>query len=392
MSSDGTVSIEDVTQTGPGTLAGRYLRSFWQPVLEAPELKPERALPVRIMGQDFTLFRGESGAAHLVDPRCAHRGTQLSTGWVEGDSIRCFYHGWRYDGSSGECVEQPAEDSRFAAKVRIRSYPTQEYLGFIFAYLGDGEPPALPRYPEFEDFDGVLELESYRRHCNYFQNLENALDMSHVAFVHHDNSESFRTIGFGARLQADESAWGITYAATREDGTVRINQLGMPNIFHMNALPTDREIGWQESLFWWVPVDDDAHIQFSLHRLPVKGEAAERFRRRRTERCARMDLAHAEVCDQILAGKLSLADVDPTRVDIIRLQDDIAQVGQGRTADRRHEHLGRGDAGLILIRKLWLRELRALNDGLPLTVWTRPAGLAPTTWRPPAKERQPVAG
>ncbi|MGH7766619.1 MAG: Rieske 2Fe-2S domain-containing protein, partial [Candidatus Binatia bacterium] len=139
----------DLVHTGRETLAGRYLRRFWQPVYRAEDLRPGRARTIRIMSEDFTLYRGESGAAHIVASRCAHRGTQLSAGWVEDDCIRCFYHGWKYDGS-GQCVEQPGEEESFAAKVRIPSCPTREYLGLVFAYFGEGEPPPLPRYPEFE--------------------------------------------------------------------------------------------------------------------------------------------------------------------------------------------------------------------------------------------------
>src|SRR5436309_1850808 len=130
------VTLEDIVHTAPGTLGGCYMRTFWHPVKVANELPRGRALPLRIMSQDFTLYRGESGKAQLLDARCAHRGTQLSTGWVEGDCLRCFYHGWKYD-ASGRCVEQPAEDSGFASKVKIRSYPTEEYLGLVFAYMGD---------------------------------------------------------------------------------------------------------------------------------------------------------------------------------------------------------------------------------------------------------------
>src|SRR5262249_18100744 len=357
--------METLAATGPDSLAGRYLRQFWQPVYHAPDLPPGEAKPVRIMSEDYTLYRGEGGAVHLVDYRCAHRGTQLSTGWVEGDCIRCFYHGWKYDGS-GQCVEQPAEDAGFAGKVRIGSYPTREYLGLIFAYLGAGAAPEFPRYPEFESFDGVVELDSYVRRCNYYQNLENSLDMSHVGFVHSDNEASFAGIGHGQALQAQESAWGVTYTATRANGEIRINQFGMPNTFHMNALPTDPEIGWQESLFWWVPADDENQVQFSLHRLPISGETARRIGERRQARRARIDLAHQEVCERILAGELRLRDLDTSRVDLVRLQDDVAQVGQGRIADRSRERLARGDMGVLFLRRIWLRELRALADGRPV--------------------------
>ena len=151
------VTNDDFHSTGSETLAGRYLRRHWQPVYHVADLPRARPVPVRIMGQDYVLYRGEGGATHLLDARCPHRGLQLSAGWIEGECVRCFYHGWMFD-ETGQCVEQPAEDSEFAHKVKIGGYPTEEYLGLVFAWLGGGEPPPLPRYPDFERFEGVVEI------------------------------------------------------------------------------------------------------------------------------------------------------------------------------------------------------------------------------------------
>src|SRR5687768_12348800 len=147
----------DFEHTGPGTLAGRYMRCFWQAIYRAEDLLAGHAKPIQVMSEEFTLYRGDGGEPHLVAFRCAHRGTQLSTGWVEGDCIRCCYHGWKYD-QTGQCVEMPAEDPSFPPKVQIASYPVREYLGTLWAYLGEGEPPPLPRYPELET-EGILEVE-----------------------------------------------------------------------------------------------------------------------------------------------------------------------------------------------------------------------------------------
>ncbi len=369
----------DCVSTGPATLAGRYMRQFWQPIYHSADLAVGRLVLLRIMSENFTLYRGEGGQAHLVDAVCPHRGTQLSSGWVEGDALRCFYHGWKFD-SAGQCVEQPAEDSSYCDRVKLTVHPVREYLGLVFAYLGDGAPPAFPLFPEFDAFGGVIEVDSYYRECNYYQNVENALDMSHVAFVHRDNMASYNGIGRGAQLRSEESDWGVTYTFTRTDGHLRVQQFGMPNIFYMTALPTDPEIGWQESLFWWVPIDDLSHMQFSLHRIPVSGETAARVKARRQQRRAKIDLSHQRICDQILRGRLSLRDVDPTRVDLVRLQDDIAQVGQGRIADRDRERPGRADTGVIAIRRLWSRELSALLAGGMLKSWQRDAKIAPHAW------------
>jgi len=95
--------VAELAQTGPGTIAGRYFRRFWLPVAEVCDVEPGRAKAIQVLGQEFTLYRGVTGDPHLVDYFCAHRSSPLFTGHVEGDCIRCFYHGWMYD-ADGQCV------------------------------------------------------------------------------------------------------------------------------------------------------------------------------------------------------------------------------------------------------------------------------------------------
>src|SRR5579871_5917856 len=173
----------DFYHVGPDTLAGRFMRSFWQPIARAQDVPAGRAKPIHMLGIELTVYRGEDGAVHALAFRCAHRGTQLSTGWVEGDNLRCFYHGWVY-GPDGQCVEQPAEPEPFRQRIKIRSYPVQEYLGLIFVYFGEGEPPPMWSFPEFEG-DGVIRVSGpLVWPCNYFNRIENSLDHVHGAFVH----------------------------------------------------------------------------------------------------------------------------------------------------------------------------------------------------------------
>jgi 5,5'-dehydrodivanillate O-demethylase len=370
---------EDCLRTGPGTPAGRYLRQFWQPVYHSVDLAAGQAVTIQIMSETFMLYRGQSGEAHLLDAVCPHRGTRLSSGWIEGDSVRCFYHGWKF-GPDGACVEQPAEENSFCHKVSIRSYPVREYLGLVFAFLGEGAPPEFQTHPEFEHFDGMVEIDSYSRECNYFQNLENALDMSHIGFVHGDNVAIFKGIGLGRALDAEESDWGVTYGFTRPDGQRRVQQFGMPNIFYLTALPTDPEIGWQESMFWWVPIDDTNHMQFSVHRVPAQGDVAARLHARRQARRDEIEIPHQALAKDVLEGRASMRDVDKKKVDLVRLQDDVAQVGQGLIAEREGERLGRADVGVIAIRRLWAREMALFMEGRPLKKWRRDASIVPRAW------------
>jgi 5,5'-dehydrodivanillate O-demethylase len=357
----------DFVQTGPGTIGGRYMRRFWHPVLRAEELAPGRAKPIRIMSEDFTLYRGETGTPHVVAFRCAHRGTQLSTGWVEGDEIRCFYHGWKYD-ASGQCIEQPAEPEPFCQRVRVRSYPTEEYLGLIFVYFGEGDPPPLPHYPEFERDDVVRLVENYvARPCNFFNVLEKHVDYSRTEFVH-------RRSGLGIpRVSAEESEWGITIYGRRPGGELRINQFGMPNVMH-NLKPrgSEEEAGWRDDVSWRVPIDDTHHSCFNLKLVHLTGEAADRFRERRAQWHAQAAHNEPELAEAILAGQLRVEDLKSRKdITITAVQDHVYQVGQGAIPDRAADHLGTADVGVVLLRSIWQRELQALAEGRPLKHWVR---------------------
>jgi len=135
-----------MTQTGAGTPAGNLLRRYWQPAALSEELAGKRPVrPVRLLGQDLVLFRDENGRLGLIDRDCPHRGADLAYGRLEGGGIRCLFHGWVFD-VDGKCLETPAEPagSRLCDRVSTTSYPVVERSGIIFAYLGDGEPPAFP--------------------------------------------------------------------------------------------------------------------------------------------------------------------------------------------------------------------------------------------------------
>ena len=240
-----------------------------------------------------------------------------------------FYHGWKF-APDGACIEQPAEENAFCHKVSITAYPRAN-LGLVFAFLGSGAPPALPLHPEFEKFDGVVEVDSYSRDCNYFQNLENALDMSHIGFVHADNAAVFKGVGLGRSLDAEESTWGVTYGFTRH-AWAEVANSACP-AFYLTALPTDPDIGWQESMFWWVPIDDLRTCSSAC----IACRRRARPPRSRTP-AARRGAARSRSPTRTwrVSSKAAPARrVDKRKVDLVRLQDDVAQVGQGDRRPRR---------------------------------------------------------
>jgi 5,5'-dehydrodivanillate O-demethylase len=363
--------------TGPGTTAGRYLRNFWQPVYESDRLAPGCAVPIRLMGEDFTLYRGASGTTHMLDFRCPHRQTQLSTGWVEGDDIRCFFHGWRFN-AAGQCVEQPAEPKPFCRKVTIRNYPTQEQLGLIFCYLGKLPAPGLPQWPEFAAAPSVASMAAIS--CNYFQSAENIVDDAHVGFAHRAAPE----IGSSARgldpprVAVAETSYGLSIGYTNRWGT-EYNHFIMPNMCYLSYVLSHpqpgsvRERMKMRTLFWYVPIDDHNH----LHVMVTCGNPLI-LRRMKEENQALQSVADNIAC--ILAGKADFHKAigpEGRKPHLIRIQDGVTIVGQGSIADRSQEHLGASDAAVVSLRKIWSRELRLLDAGKPLTPYARPDTLPP---------------
>ena len=96
----------------------------------------------RFAGEPIALVRPEGGEVFALEDRCAHRQVPLSKGTVDGCTIRCCYHGWRYD-ASGACVDVP-----YLGKGKlpngVRRYPCFERDGLIFVWPGTSPPP--PRW------------------------------------------------------------------------------------------------------------------------------------------------------------------------------------------------------------------------------------------------------
>jgi 5,5'-dehydrodivanillate O-demethylase oxygenase subunit len=369
----------DLARTGPDTPGGRFMRRFWMPVMRAEDLPAGQAKPIRIMSEDFAIYRGEGGQAQVVDYRCPHRGAQMHLGWVEGDDIRCVYHGWKFD-CSGQCIEQPAEDAGFARKVRIGAYPTREYLGLVYAYFGEGEAPAFPPYP-MPLGEGLIE-NPIPAHvpCNYLQCFENSMDEVHVAFVHRIGG-SHQGIYDLPEITAEETDWGMIRYGKRGN-ELRISLHYMPNCTRVIVPPMaglEGAGGWRELYLAFTPIDDETNMWFITNHIGVTGDAVAPYLEKRDQYRARVAAKGpaTDLAEEVMAGRVRFAEIE--HPDRVRVQDIAVQAGQGRIADRDNERLGRSDTAIILWRKMLERELRAAEEGQPVKQWSpAPAETVPT--------------
>ena len=88
---------------------GDAMRRYWIPALLSAELPEPDGTPIRVqlMGEKLVAFRDTTGRVGLLNEFCPHRQASMFLGRNEGCGLRCVYHGWKYDVSTGACQAKP---------------------------------------------------------------------------------------------------------------------------------------------------------------------------------------------------------------------------------------------------------------------------------------------
>jgi len=342
---------ELLTQVRRGTAMGELLRRYWMPVAAVSEFDSESVKPVRLMGEDLTLYRDRSGTFGLVDRHCPHRSADMSYGFVEQCGLRCNYHGWLFD-HDGRCIEQPYEDvtqpeARFRDKIRIKAYPVETHAGLLWTYLGPQPAPLIPNWEPFTWKNGFVQIVFAEVPCNWFQCQENSVDPLHFEWMHMNWSVRLADQGGSysprhLKIAFDEFAYGIIYRRIRE---------GMSE--EDPLWKVGRVCLWPNALFtgdhfeWRVPVDDEntLSVTWCFSRVPKHREPY--------------------VQERIPAWRGPVQDAATGRwiTSHVMNQDFIAWIGQGTVTDRTREHLGTSDAGIIMMRQRFLKDIEAMGRG-----------------------------
>ena len=173
-----------------GFLDDRIWAYFWHPICTVAELEASDngrgpILSMMLLGVELVIAKTPSGIV-AFNNRCPHRSAKLSLGWVEEDSIRCPYHGWRYGVQNGMCLEIPAApDGPIPPNARAVRYGCQVAYGLIWVRLNDEADTALPEHLVWNDpsFKCVLGP-SYVWKTHSARRVENYTDLAHFPFVH----------------------------------------------------------------------------------------------------------------------------------------------------------------------------------------------------------------
>jgi len=214
----------------------RILANYWYPVAIADQVR-DKPVSVTLLDQKLVLYRTSQGVVAAND-LCLHRGVPLSMGWLEGDSIVCGYHGFRYN-ADGQCIEIPAHPgAAIPPKLCLKTYPAVERYGLVWTCLS-GQPAApLPQLPEWDNPTYQQALpEPIDLKATAGRQLESFLDVAHFAWIH-DKTFGNRDNPVVPTYEVEKTETGLQarYNSTvgdylRQDGNTFVPQEGVLRVF-----------------------------------------------------------------------------------------------------------------------------------------------------------------
>jgi phenylpropionate dioxygenase-like ring-hydroxylating dioxygenase large terminal subunit len=165
-----------------------FVRNCWYMIAWDYEIPTEQAnghiFTRTVLGEPIVVYRTSSGLVALAD-RCVHRGAPLSKGRLEGDNLRCGYHGLVFN-PQGQCTEVPGMD-KVPTKACVKRYPIVEKNRWIFVWMGEPEKADVKQLPDNYSCDSPdwKNVPGYMHYdTNYLLICDNLLDFSHLSYVH----------------------------------------------------------------------------------------------------------------------------------------------------------------------------------------------------------------
>ncbi|MCS6766420.1 MAG: aromatic ring-hydroxylating dioxygenase subunit alpha [Candidatus Protistobacter heckmanni] len=271
----------------------------------------------------------------------------------------------------------------------------------IFAYIGEGEPPAFPEFDCFVAPDSHTFAFKGLFECNWLQALEVGIDPAHASYLHRffedeDTGESYGKQFRGASADSEmaitqvlrehdapsieiaSTDYGMRLTALRELGPeqthVRVTNLIFPQAF---VIPMSAEMTISQ---WHVPVDDTHCYWYAIFTSFTGPVDKKLMREQRLElyelpdytsrKNKRNDYGYSveEQKSQTYTGMGS----------DINVHDQWAVESQGPIQDRTREHLGTTDKGIVAYRRMLVAAIEAnlAGEAVPMAFTKEAAAMS----------------
>ncbi len=235
----------------------------WFQVLWSHELESGDVRPLQAFGKELVLFRSMEGEAAVLDAYCPHMGAHLAHGGcVEGDSVKCPFHAWKFNGK-GEVTDLPYA-KKVPPKGKTKAWHVDEHSGMILVWHDiDGRDPlwTVPEFPEVESDEWSEPHHRIWRIKSHNQEMgENVVDTAHFKYLHGMLQQPPAEIELRDHVFHMETPTFMTSKGGNVEGTLTSNSYGF-------GVATNRFTGFVETLVLGnvVAVDDEyVDIRFTF--------------------------------------------------------------------------------------------------------------------------------
>ena len=372
---------------------GQLMRRHWTPVCLMEEVSEPDGTPVKakVFGEDLVVFRDTNGRVGVMDEYCPHRRVSLVFGRNEDCGLRCLYHGWKMD-VDGNIVERVSEPVISIANANVKppkhlAYPTKEWGGFVWAYMGPPEtqPEFLP--PAWAPTaDTQVTIAKVIIACNWAQILEGAIDSAHSSSLHSSDMVPARVDSAKAtdsmwlrpstdkapRMQIERGSYGFRYAAIRRPITnAAANDYVRSTVFVAPATALIPPNNLYNVANINVPMDD-THTAFYFMAWGHTDQTPDTATWRKfLGQQIGPDLDDKYVplrtrANMFWQDRTAMKAGNFTGITGFPNQDIAMWLTMGPIADRTHERLGASDLAIVEFRKQMLQAVQAFAAGEPV--------------------------
>jgi cholesterol 7-dehydrogenase len=208
-----------------------FFANGWYRLLNSDELKTNDVKYINYCGRDVVVFRGSNNKVYVLDAYCSHMGANLGIGGkVKNQCIQCPFHGWVFDGETGNCVQTADSLAKkhvtqyeyhdtnlvkklentylkkcYEGELKLKKYLVREYHGSIMVWYDSREQHQEKTLFEPFNLDSGLEYrgESINYvNCHMQEIPENGADIRHFDFLHTTVFDNISFIRFQWSMQS----------------------------------------------------------------------------------------------------------------------------------------------------------------------------------------------
>jgi len=252
-----------------------FIRNSWYVAAEPQEIATGKLFSRTLLNEKVVMFRNAEGKIVAFKDACPHRFAPLSRGWLEGNCLRCPYHGALYD-EQGKCLRVPGQKGEHGMDVRLTPYPVTERHNYVWIWLGDPElssdESSIPDWFSSADahnerwngrHDRFLSMPVYYELIN-----DNLHDVTHTEWVHPETLGA-ELMGHLFRMAKGEQTEKAYMKQKAEDRYLQLDfhiedVQGGP-MFHQMLAYQRKARDWTDNIDWDLTVKYHTPAYFSFN-------------------------------------------------------------------------------------------------------------------------------